>query len=104
MHQQYARDVPDQLCDRERSPWFERVTAKTNLSDEISREDMTLVKRSGWHIIDLDLTKTYETLIKASGDFEFAHGPTADLITQSLNTQVKEQMKRCNWAQDTMRE
>ena len=73
-----------------------------NLSDEISRDNMSLVTRSGWHLIDLDLTTTYETLIKATKDINFAHGPAADMITDSLRTQVREQLKICPWAQDTM--
>ena len=84
-----------------RSPWFERVTSKANLSDEISREDMTLVKKSRWHTIDLDLTITYEILIRAARGIEFAHGPAADLIAHSLRDQIKK-LERCHWAHDTM--
>ena len=87
-----------------RSPWFEGVTSKANLSDEISRDDTTLAKRSKWHVIDLDLTDTYKILIKAAGDIEFAHGPGAEMITHSLRNQVREQLKKCHWAKDAMRD
>ena len=86
-----------------RSPWFERVTSKANLSDEISRDDKTLVKRSEWHVINLDLTDTSKILIKAAGDIEFAHGPAAEMITHSLRDQVREQLRKCHWAEDAMR-
>ena len=77
-----------------RSPWFERVTSEANLSDEISRDNSDLVMKSGWHLIDLDLTTTYETLIKAANNIEFAHGTAASVITDSLRTQVREQLTK----------
>ena len=85
-----------------RSPWFERVASEANLSDEISRDTHDLADKSGWQAIDLDLTATYETLIKAANDIEFAHGPAARIITDSLRTQVARQLDRCAWAKDTM--
>ena len=61
-----------------------------------------MVKKSEWHMIDLDLTDTYQIRIKAAGDIEFAHGPAAEMITHSLRDQVRKQLERCHWANDAM--
>ena len=85
-----------------RSPWFERVTSEANLSDEISRNNMSLVKQSGWHLLELELKETYGIRIRAARDIVFAHRDAADLIRTSLETQVRTQLTTCTWAHEAM--
>ena len=63
---------------------------------------MNLVKQSGWHLIDLELTTTYEILIRAAKDIVFAHREAADLIRTSLEAQVRTQLTACTWAHEVM--
>ena len=85
-----------------RSPWFERVTSEANLSDEISRDNMQLVKQSGWNIIDLELTETYKILIGAAKDIVVAHREAADLTRTPLEAQARTQLLTCTWAHEVM--
>jgi len=69
------------------SPWMERVSSSANISDGVSRDDFQMADRMGWHRIDVDLTKVYEILVKASDDMIFAHTEANDLISRCLQDQ-----------------
>ena len=53
---------------------FEWVPSQLNISDPVSRRDVTLAEHNGWMLMDIDLTPVYEILLRCSGDLQYATG------------------------------
>jgi len=53
-------------------PWFERVSTQANVSDAISRDDLSDGFSRGWTLFDVDLTELFDKIRKIAAD------PTVD--------------------------
>ncbi len=53
-------------------PWFERVSSKANISDEISRNDFTIANKHGWLHVHLDFEPIWPLVLRAADDLDYA--------------------------------
>jgi hypothetical protein len=81
-------------------PWIERVSSKANLSDGVSRNDLSVSDDAGWFHIQLDLDNVYKTLLRASSDMNFAHTEAASVMYEDISKQVRQQLVNCPWEAD----
>ena len=49
-------------------PWLERVSSADNISDAVSRWDFELVRKAGWHQVDLDFTPLWTALMRVASE------------------------------------
>jgi hypothetical protein len=75
-------------CQAQTNPWIERVNSKTNISDGISRRDLSLIRKHGWLLIKIDFTETWQILLRAADDVEFAVSQAWPLLKASLEPQI----------------
>jgi hypothetical protein len=71
-------------------PWFERVSTKANISDAVSRADMTEATAKGWQHVDLDLGNVWPILLRACSDMVCATTQASADITAALRPQVEQ--------------
>ena len=75
-------------ADSQQTPWLERVTSKSNVSDEISRNVYDMANALQCTEIPLDLTEVYNIILQAADDMMFAHEQAHKLLIAVLREQV----------------
>ena len=63
-------------------PHFERVTSAANISDAVSRADLTRAHRDGWTRVHTPAEEILTILSRAAGDLDFACGRAATELIQ----------------------
>ena len=69
-------------------PWFERVSSAANISDSVSRDDMSEANAAGWLYIDLDLEYIWDIIIRCVHDPEYASSTAHSDCVTILRPQV----------------
>ena len=69
-------------------PWFERVSSKANISDAVSRDDMSEATQAGWKHLNIKLDNCWPILLRALSDQEFAANDAHKCLTAELRPQV----------------
>ena len=67
---------------KRKSPWFERVSSKANISDEVSRGDFTRASRLGWQRVFPRLDAIEKILEKIADDAEYAFSAASIDLTE----------------------
>ena len=66
-------------------PAFERVVSKANISDAVSRRDLTRARRDGWTRLHTPSTKIIGILAHAAQDLQYACAGAADDLVEISN-------------------
>ncbi len=69
-------------------PWFERVTSKANICDEIRRNDFTMAGQRGWHHAHLNLEPVWPLVLRAADDLDYACGPAFTDMLAAMRPQI----------------
>jgi len=71
------------MCsNKKKSPWFERVSSKANISDDVSRGDFTRATRLGWRRVFPRLSAIENIMEKIADNAEYAFSAAAADMTE----------------------
>ena len=90
-------------AEHRKAQWLERVTSEANLSDEISRNDFSLHRARNWLHIDVDLTETYEILLRAADSIHFSVAEAHRLIAASVKPLVQQALTKAGLSEEAIR-
>ncbi len=76
-----------------RDPWFERVSSKANISDSVSRGDLTEARKNEWAELHLDGTELWPILMRTATDIMFACTQGAQELLTAVRNEIEPQLR-----------